>query len=111
MARFASLEVIEGLNHALGNLVKGLLEKDIVQAVMVPCRQTHGNIVKQAVVADPGEAGEVDPLAPIVPVSSAVLLAKLTRKEAGVRVAAFLRPCEVRAYVELVKLKQASLEN
>jgi formate dehydrogenase subunit beta len=43
-------------------------------------------------------------------VNSATSLAKLTRKDAKTKLAAFLRPCEVRAFLELAKLKQASLD-
>ncbi|MFQ5906073.1 MAG: 4Fe-4S dicluster domain-containing protein, partial [bacterium] len=51
-----------------------------------------------------------DPLAPVMPVNSAKLVSRLTIQDPGEKVGAVLRPCELRAVVELVKLNQASLE-
>jgi formate dehydrogenase subunit beta len=38
-------------------------------------------------------------------------VSRLTRRPSGERIAAVLRPCEIRAFIELVKLKQGSLED
>jgi len=111
MARCFSIGIEKGLNESIGNLVAGMLEKDAVQAVMVPSRIPAGNMVKQVIISDKSGTDSVDPFAPVVPVNSATLLAKMTRTKTGRKTAAFLRPCEVRAFIELVKLKQASLEN
>jgi formate dehydrogenase subunit beta len=93
---------------ALGRVVGELLAEGGIDAVLIPCRQPFGNTVMPTLITSPDEAGTVDPLAPVVPSSSATLLARLTRKGSGRRIAAFLRPCEVRAFMELVKLNQAS---
>jgi formate dehydrogenase subunit beta len=45
-----------------------------------------------------------------MPINSARALSALTGKHAPAHIGAVLRPCEIRALVELVKLKQASLE-
>jgi formate dehydrogenase subunit beta len=112
MNRYARLAVEGGaVNAALGRLVGRMLETGIVDGVLVPARQPYGEGVMQTLVTDPAETGRVDPLAPIVPSSSASLLARLTRRETTRPLAAFLRPCEVRAFIELVKLRQASSEN
>jgi len=50
----------------------------------------------------------VDPLAPAFPMNSAKIVSKLTRKTMGSNIAVVLRPCEIRAFVELVKLKQGN---
>jgi formate dehydrogenase subunit beta len=52
----------------------------------------------------------VDPLAPIFPVNTAKVVSRLTRKPAGGKVAVVLRSCEIRAFIELVKLKQGYLD-
>ncbi len=96
---------------AFGKLVRGLLTEGGFEAVLIPARQPIGNTVMQTLITNPEDADAVDPLAPVVPSSSATLLARLTRKGSGRRLAAFLRPCEVRAFLELVKLKQASLDD
>ena len=112
MPRHATLSV-EGndLCGAFAGFVSALLTEGGVDAVLVPARQPYGHTVMQTLIGSPEETAMVDPLAPVVPTSSATLLARLTRKGSGRRIAAFLRPCEVRAFIELVKLKQASLED
>jgi formate dehydrogenase subunit beta len=94
----------------IGPFIAGLLERKIATAVMVPARQHHGSAVMQTLITSTDEVGRADPLAPVAPTSSAALLAKITRDMTEGTVAAVLRPCEVRAFIELCKLKQASLE-
>lgn len=111
MSRFASLPVTdEQLNQPLSDLVAELLDKGVVDAVLVPAGQPHSSAVMQTLICNPKEAEKVDPLAPVAPTSSAPLLAKLTRN-ADHKVAAFLKPCEVKAFIELVKFKQGSLDS
>jgi len=52
------------------------------------------------------------PICPVMPVQGAKALSSLTRLGKGKkRIAAVIRPCEVRATVELFKLEQVDLEN
>ncbi len=111
MADCARLKVENGaVNQAFKELFSSLLEKGAAQAVFVPVRQPDGEMVMPALVRDPAKLDQVDPLAPVTPASAARLLASLTFRDPGCTVAAFLRPCDYRAYLELVKLKQATLD-
>ncbi len=101
----------DDLCKTFSKLVGALLTEGDFDAVMIPARQPFGSAVMQTLITSPEDADTVDPLAPVVPSSAATLLARLTRKDSGRRLAAFLRPCEVRAFIELVKLKQASLDH
>jgi formate dehydrogenase subunit beta len=108
MADCVKIPVESGeLNEALGRFFGGLLEKDIVQGVFVPMRQPGGNVVMPTLVREPGNLKGLDPLAPVTATSAARALCSITSKEAGFRIGALLRPCDFRAYVELIKLKQA----
>ena len=110
MTRYASYPVEDTqLNRSLGEFVAGLLENKVVDAVLAPAKQPHSTSVMQTLISDPREAASIDPLAPVAPTSSAPLLAKLS-KGANHKLAAFLKPCEVRAFLELVKLKQGELD-
>lgn len=112
MSRYAALNTSDGhFAECLSALTRDLMDRGVVDAVLVPARQPFGTAVMQTLITDPTHASRVDPLAPVAPVSSATQLSKLTRKAAKERVAAFLRPCEVRALIELVKLRQASLDH
>jgi formate dehydrogenase subunit beta len=60
---------------------------------------------------DPSKMDRVDPIAPAVAVSGARQAASLTRTSSGKTMALVLRPCEIRAFVELVKLNQGALDH
>jgi len=95
------------MNAALERFFGGLLEKEIVQGVFVPMRQPGGQVVMPTLVREPDKLKGVDPLAPVTPMSAARALSSVTYKESNFKIAAFLRPCDYRAFVELVKLKQS----
>jgi len=109
MGQFTPITIEGHINQAVANLLGQLLEKGVASAVMVPCRQPHQNTVMQTLVSDPAELKNVDPFAPVVATSSARLAAALTN-ENDAPVAAVMRSCEVRAFLELVKLNQGAVE-
>ncbi|HEX5682300.1 MAG TPA: Coenzyme F420 hydrogenase/dehydrogenase, beta subunit C-terminal domain, partial [Desulfobacterales bacterium] len=83
------------------------LSKEAVRAVLAPRHLPMKAMVMPALVARADQMDGVDPLAPCFPMNAARIASRLARKPMGVRWAAVLRPCEIRAFVELVKLKQA----
>ncbi len=85
-----------------------ILEMDL-DALMVPMRAASG-AVAPALVTDPALLNQADPLAPVYPVNSARVLGWMTQREPRGRIGAVMRSCEIRAMVELVKLKQACLD-
>jgi formate dehydrogenase subunit beta len=91
---------------SLRELCRALLQVDDIKALLVPQHLTSKNMAMPTLVADPDQLDRVDPLSPAFPMNAAKLVAKLTRKPMGGKLIAVLRPCEIRAYVELVKLKQ-----
>jgi formate dehydrogenase subunit beta len=105
------LEVKDGTLETMTNFLRGLLEKGIVDALLVPQRTPTGDNVVQTLFTDPAKLDGIDPIAPVLPVNSAKLVSDLTGTGAVGRLGAVLRSCEVRALIELVKLQQASLDN
>ena len=99
-----------GVNGALAELFENMLTSNAVDAVMVPCRREEGGVM-QTLVADPARLVNIDPFAPVVPINSAKLISSLTADPSGRPVAVVVRSCEMRALIELVKLKQANLDN
>ena len=91
---------------SLRGFFKGLLETGDIQSLLVPQHLPMKDMVMPTLVTDPSHLDGVDPLAPAFPMNAAKIVARLTRKPMGAKVAAVLRPCEIRAFVELVKLKQ-----
>jgi formate dehydrogenase subunit beta len=87
-----------------------VLKLDEVTAVLVPRRLKAKNMVMPTLVSDPQALAGIDPLAPAFPLNAAKIVSRLSRKPAGGTTVAMLRPCEIRAFVELVKLHQGSTE-
>lgn len=109
MARTAKLEVKAGdIRGSLQQILADMLKRDMVAAVMVPQHLPMKNKVMPTLVTDPAKLDGVDPLAPSFPVNAAKIVARLTRKPMGAKIAAVMRPCEIRAFIELVKLNQGS---
>ena len=103
-----------GLNGAIAGLLRKMLEKSGVDAVLVPSKlpyKKNERIVMQTLVADPEQLDQIDPFAPIATCNSAKVLSSLTYEESGKKLAAVVRSCEARAFIELVKLKQGRLED
>ena len=94
---------------ALRSFLKSFLETGTVDALYVPLETEKGAIVP-ALVTDPARLERLNPLAPAMPINGARAVSALTGKHPPARMAVLLRPCELRALVELVKLQQASLE-
>jgi formate dehydrogenase subunit beta len=112
MAKTAKIEVKEqGLIATIQGFCKTLLEKGEIDALLVAQHLPMKNVVMPTLVTDPEKLNGVDPLAPVFPINTAKVVSKLTRKPLAGKVAAVLRPCEIRAFIELVKLKQGSTED
>ena len=111
MAITAKIDVTE--NDVLGALrgfFEDILKTEDISAILVPQRLPGKNMVMPTLVADPAQLDGADPLAPAFPMNAAKILSRLTRKPMGSKIAAVLRSCEIRAFVELVKLKQGQTD-
>jgi formate dehydrogenase (coenzyme F420) beta subunit len=96
--------------RSLQAFLKALLEKGAISALLVAQHLPGGGAVMPTLVTDPNRLDGADPLAPVFPINAAKVVSKLTRKPIGGRIGVVLRPCEIRAFTELVKLKQGSVE-
>lgn len=102
----------DGMLESIKGFLKGLLEKELVSAVLVPVELPSGNNVVQTLVSNPAKLDSANPLAPVLPVNSARIVSSITRTGASEKkIAAVLRSCELRAVIELAKLKQVTLDN
>jgi formate dehydrogenase subunit beta len=113
MAKTVSFSVNDGsITGAMRQLLKQLLEKKLVDAVLVPLELPSRENVVQSLVTQPEVLDAANPLAPVLPVNTANIVSKMTRMASSQKkVAVVARPCELRALIELTKLKQASLDN
>lgn len=88
-----------------------LITEGEAAAVFVPRHMPAGGPVMPSLITDTAELAHADPFAPSFPLNAARLAAKLSRGEAEGTIAAVLRPCEIRAFVELAKLNQGNIDN
>jgi formate dehydrogenase subunit beta len=95
---------------AVRGFLKQLLEAEIVDALLVPMETPTGAITP-ALVADTALLDAANPLAPVMGLNAARVAGRVSVREPRARIGVVLRPCELRALVELVKLKQASLDD
>ncbi len=107
----AKIDVKGGdLLAALREFLGSVLQLPDIHALLVPQHLPMKNVIMPTLVTDPGRLNGIDPLAPIFPMNAAKLVSRLTRKPMGAKVAVVLRPCEIRAFIELAKLKQGRME-
>lgn len=93
-------------------LLTQLLENREVDSVFALRETRQEGRYCYSLITDPSLVSEVLPFHPVMPVQGARALSNLTITEPFDRpVAALLRPCEIRAFVENVKQSQGSLEN
>ncbi|MFH2220274.1 MAG: 4Fe-4S dicluster domain-containing protein [Pseudomonadota bacterium] len=112
MAKTAKINVKDGdLLAALKELFQSILKLEDISAILVPQHLPMKNVVMPTLVSDPAQLDGADPLAPVFPITSAKLVSRLTRKSMGGKVVAVMRSCELRAFIELVKLKQGRMED
>ena len=108
----AVLKAEEGdILGASRNFLAKLLAEGLVDYLLVPLEISHGRTLAQTLVKGPAHLDRANPFSPVMPVSSAAIVAQLTFDKSGKKLGAVLKPCEIRALVELVKLEQASLDN
>ena len=94
------------LLKSLQNFLRSILELDEISAILAPKLLPMKNMVMPVLISDPEQLDGVDPLSPAFPMNASKIVSRLTRKPMGGKIAVVLRPCEIRAFIELVKLKQ-----
>ena len=95
---------------SIQGLLRRLLEVGEVDALMVPMRTLYRTIA-HTLVTNPELLAAADPLAPVLTGNGATLAGRLSVREPRARVGVVLRSCELRALVELTKMKQADLKD
>lgn len=111
MATTARIQIDgQGPVVALQGFFRRLLEDESLSGVMLPVHLFKHGMPMPTLVTKPEQLDRADPLAPAFPMNSAKLVSRLTRGTTGERIAVVMRPCEIRAFIELVKLNQGSLE-
>jgi formate dehydrogenase subunit beta len=108
----ARLETAGGARRALRVFLAEALKNSAADAVLVPFATPGKDSFAWILTTDPELMEGSHPIAPTMPVQGAKALKSLTRKGRGRRrVIAVMRPCEIRAAIELAKLNQVHLDD
>ncbi|MCK4358039.1 MAG: hypothetical protein KAW92_04730 [Candidatus Cloacimonetes bacterium] len=108
----AMISVDESIQETILNFFKEALEKKCFDAALIPVRVPAGDSYSWILIQDKSLLKDANPISPIMPVQGAKALSSLTRKGKGdLKIAAIMRPCEIRAAIELFKLEQINLDN
>jgi len=112
MSKKATVKVTEGkTEEAIVGFLKSLLEKGVVEAIMIPKALPSQDGFAQTLIRNPEKLNGVAVLSPTMPVQSARVISTLTVKNLEKKVAAVLKACEIRAVVELAKFLQVKMDH
>jgi formate dehydrogenase subunit beta len=102
----------EGSRKAVINFLKNSLEKNCFDVLLVPVKMPETKSYSWILLKDQSLLEQADPLPPIMTVQGGNALSSVTKHgDTNLRIGALMRPCEIRAAVELFKLKQIDLDN
>lgn len=98
-------------DEAVRKLLNFLMEQERVRGAFVLAETAPGRYA-HTLITDRRLLDRAAPTVPLMPVNAGKMVSRLTMLEpAPEPIAVVLRPCELRALVELVKLEQARLDN
>ena len=106
------LRLNKGAEEGLQELLRFLLESGKVKGVITLTKVDESGGVAYSLVTDPKVLKDALPLFPLMPANAGKVLSCITLMEpADKPIAAVMKPCELRAFTELLKRSQGSLEN
>jgi formate dehydrogenase subunit beta len=101
-----------GVREKVLDFIRQALGKGCFDAVLISAKLPGNDLFTYSLIQDEARLKDAYPICPIMPVQGAKAISSITRRGQGKkRIAALVRPCEVRATVELFKLGQVDLEN
>ena len=99
------------VEEGVKKLLLFLLEKKKIGGAVVLQKMDGHGAVSYSLITDAGALADASPLLPLMPVNAASVLSRLTLKEPfSGPIAAVIRPCELRAFIELIKRGQGNRE-
>lgn len=100
----------DGLNQAVRDLLRAALDHHAAEAVFAPARHPYSRLPMPTLIDDSAQVENAAPLAPAAPFNAARQASSVLDQNAP-PTALVLKPCEIRALVELAKLHQADLSS
>ncbi len=105
------LKIEEDAGTTVNNLLKSMLKDGKIDALVAMQETPTGKSAFPTMVSDPDKL-HTNVFAPLLPVSTGTVVSHMTKVQGPKKpLAVVLRACELRALVELAKIKQADLDN
>ncbi len=106
------LEMKKSVDDGMIAFLEFLLKENKVRGVIGLKRTNKNKGVCYSLMTQPEELKDALPLFPLMPANAGKLLSSITLRGALTDpLAVMLKPCELRAFIELVKMEQGKLEN
>ncbi len=93
------------------SVLKKILTENIATSLLVASTTPYSKLPMPTLFSDAEKMNGADPLAPASPFNAARQAAKVISHPVGTKTALVLRPCEIRALVELAKLNQCTFDD
>jgi len=107
-----ALKIDKGLDEGILQFLKSLMEEEKIKGVFTLKKMNDEGAVSYSLITSSAELEKAVPFYPVMPMNAGRALSVFTlEKPSEEPVAAVLRPCELRAFIELVKRVQGSLDN
>ena len=107
-----ALKLNKSTEQGVVEVLKHLLENKKVTGVFSLKKIDKNGAVAYSLITDAKDLEDAVPLYPLMPVNAGKLLSRFSLKGAPDElVAAVVKPCELRGFVELIKREQGTLEN
>ena len=106
------LKIQNNVRDGVVEFLSYLLKSKKVNGIFTLTKMNADGAVSYSMITHPDELEKIDPLCPLMPVNAGRVLSDFSLQGAPKGpVAAVLHPCEMRAFVELLKRAQGSREN
>jgi len=106
------MEILINSHMTISEFIAAIFDKRKIAGLIAMAELPSGNKAGYTLFTDKENAESCLPFFPSMPVNGAKAVSKFTRLSSpSGEVAVFLHPCESRALTELVKIKQARLDN
>ncbi len=103
------LTINKNCEIAIKEFLTYLLEQKKVSGIFSLRKINKQGSVDYGLITDPSKLENITPLFPVMPVNAGQMLSRFTPMDKPI--VAVIRPCEFRAFIELVKREQGTLDN
>jgi formate dehydrogenase subunit beta len=106
-----AVKITQPVDQMIKDFCRQLFEKGTIGGVFA-LTKTQENRHMYSLITKKERLADIDPLFPIMPMNAGKMVSRLTMAGSpGLPIVVIMRPCELRALFELVKLEQARLDN